>query len=93
VKKLTKIAKKNHIIIAAGLMESRGKAVQYSCPRRSKGLIGFHRKSSLPDGEEKFSDIGQTKRFRYQGIKVGIAICYESVNPETCRALAQTARN
>lgn len=52
------------------------------------GVIGRHRKSDLASGEEKTWDCGDDADvFDIDGIRVGIAICYESVKPATCAAL------
>lgn len=91
VAELTKLASENNIVICAGMPEKCfGKVHNTQVLVGPKGLIGFHRKSSLPSGEEKRFDIGHDANvFVIRGVKVGIAICFESVYPETCRALAR----
>ena len=58
------------------------------------GVIGKHRKSQLaggPDGEGKYWDPGDDANvFAVCGVRMGIAICYESVHPETCAKLRAT---
>lgn len=91
VRELTKIASENDVVICAGMPEkSFGKVYNTQVLVGPKGLIGFHRKSSLPSGEEQRFDMGHdTNVFVVRGVKVGIAICFESVYPETCRTLAR----
>lgn len=91
VGELTKLASENNIVICAGMPEkSFRKVYNTQVLVGPKGLIGFHRKSSLPSGEEQRFDIGHdTNVFVVRGVKVGIAICFESVHSETCRALAR----
>jgi predicted amidohydrolase len=90
VRELTAIASRNSIVIAAGFVESAGdKQHNTHVLVGPGGLIGYHRKSSLPDGEEKYFDVGDDCNvLDVCGHRVGIAICYESVHPETCRRLA-----
>lgn len=91
VRELTRIATENKIIVAAGLMEATdGKQYNTHVLVGPDGLIGYHRKSSLPSGEEKYFDVGSDYNvFEVLGCRVGIAICYESVHPETCHKLAE----
>ncbi|MEX2186392.1 MAG: carbon-nitrogen hydrolase family protein [Pirellulales bacterium] len=55
------------------------------------GLIGYHRKSALAGGkggEVAVWDAGNDANvFDIDGVRVGIAICFESVAAETCRKL------
>lgn len=55
------------------------------------GVIGYHRKSALaggPRGEGAVWDAGNDANvFDVAGMRVGVAICFESVHPETCRKL------
>jgi predicted amidohydrolase len=90
VGRLTALAKELDIIIAAGLAEKRGDKVHNTHVLVGpEGLIGTHSKSSFADGEEKYFDIGNDYNvFDIGSWKVGISICYESVQPETCRKLA-----
>jgi (R)-amidase len=91
IRHLTKIARENNIVICAGIPEKfYNKVYNTQVLVGPRGLIGFHRKSSLPNGEEKRFDIGNDANvFTIRGVKVGIAICFESVHPETCRTLAK----
>lgn len=91
VKRLTAIAKDADIIICAGIAENDGgKCHNTMVLVGSEGLIGTHRKSSFPTGEEKWFDIGNdTNVFNIRNIPVGISICYESVAPATCKALSE----
>lgn len=90
VTRLISISQKHDVVIAAGVMESDG-GRQYNTHVLvgPEGLLGYHRKSSLPDGEERYFDLGcDYNVVEVRGCRVGIAICYESVHPETCRRLA-----
>ena len=89
VKQLIKIANENNIVICAGMIEKAGdKAHNTQVIVGPKGLIGYHRKSRLPGGEEQWFDIGSDQNvFEVKGIKIGVAICFESIQPDTCRTL------
>lgn len=91
VQYLTGLAKELDIIICAGMAEKAGDKVHNTQVLIGPdGLIGAHSKSSFPDGEEKYFDIGNDYNvFDIGSWKVGIAICFESVHPETCRKLAE----
>lgn len=91
VQELTSFAKDNDIIICAGMAEKAASKVHNTqVVVGPQGVIGFHRKSSFPSGEEKWHDIGRdTNVFTVRGVRVGIAICFESIAPDTCRKLAR----
>lgn len=91
VKRLAALARELDIIIAAGLAEKEGeKEYNTHVLIGPDGLIGTHRKSSFPSGEEKWFDLGNDYNvFDIGPCKVGIAICFESVHPETCRKLRE----
>jgi len=92
IARVAAIAKRHDLIIAVGMTEKR--ADKYYLTHvlvGPKGVIGCHRKSSLaggPKGEGSVWDAGQdAKVFQVGAFKLGIAICYESVHPQTCRQL------
>lgn len=89
MQRLHELARQHDIIICAGIMERDGdKEHNTQVLVGPEGLIGKHRKSALPSGEEKWFDIGNDWNvFDINGIQIGIAICYESVHPETCQKL------
>jgi len=86
------IAREYRILIAVGMTENGGdKYFLTHVIVGPRGVIGFHRKSSLAggrDGEASVWDVGNDANvFGIKGVGVGIAICFESVHPETCRKL------
>ncbi len=91
VRQLVRLANAADIVIAAGIIEAAGDKQHnthvLAGPQR---LMGYHRKSSFPDGEEQFFDLGTDYNvIDVNGLAIGIAICFESVHPETCRKLAE----
>lgn len=90
VRRLHELAAELNIVLAVGLAEREGEKVYNShILVGPQGLIGSHRKSALPSGEEKWFDIGDDAHvFDVKGRKIGVAICFESVAPDTCKALA-----
>jgi (R)-amidase len=87
-----KIARKHGIIIAVGMTEKSGdKYFLTHALVGPEGILGVHRKSSLAggsSGEASVWDVGNDANvFEINGFNLGIAICYESVHPETCRKL------
>ena len=87
-----KIARKHDIVIAVGITEKSGE--KYFLTHvivGPKGILGFHRKSSLAcgsSGEASIWNVGSDANvFKINGLNIGIAICYESVHPEMCRKL------
>ena len=87
-----KIARKNGIVIAVGMTEKSGE--KYFLTHvivGPEGILGVHRKSSLAggsSGEASVWNVGNDANvFEINGFNIGIAICYESVHPETCRKL------
>jgi len=91
VKRIESLARRNRIVIAAGLAEAAdGRQYNTHVLVGPEGVLGFHRKSSFPEGEDKFFDLGSDyNAIQVRGSAIGIAICYESVHPETCRRLAE----
>jgi (R)-amidase len=92
IKRLIKLADELDIIMAVGMTELDGnKAYITQVLLDGKGVIGKHRKSALAggeNGESKIWDKGSDANvFEVKGHTVGIAICFESVHPETCAAL------
>lgn len=93
IRRLIRLAKELDIAMAVGMTETDGKKAYITQVfLDGGGVIGTHRKSSLaggPDnGEQLTWDKGDDANvFTCKGIKIGIAICFESVHPETCRKL------
>ena len=90
--RVEKIARKHNITIAVGMTEKSGnKYFLTHAIVTPEGVLGFHRKSSLADGksgEALVWDAGNDANvFDSKGFKIGIAICFESVHPQTCRKL------
>lgn len=93
IQAVTDIARKHDLLIAVGMTEhSEGRWYITHVLVGPDGVVGCHRKSSLAGGESGEAsvwDVGDdTNVFDVNGFTVGIAICFESVHPETCRALA-----
>ncbi len=91
IQRLTLLAGELDLILAVGMTELAGnKAFLTHVLLDGGGVIGTHRKSSLAGGENgegRVWDQGNDANvFEIKGKKVGIAICFESVHPETCRA-------
>ena len=76
-------------VLAVGMTERNGEKVHIThVVLDGNGVIGTHRKTSLAPGEEKTWDPGDDANvFEVKGIRVGIAICFESVHPPTCAKL------
>jgi nitrilase/N-carbamoylputrescine amidase len=91
VQRLTGLAKELDVIICAGMAEKAGDKVHNTQVLVGPdGLIGYHRKSSFASGEEKYFDVGNDlNTFDIAGWKAGVAICFESVHPETCAKLGE----
>ncbi len=89
IRRLVALAKELGITMAVGMTERDGdRAYITHVLLDGDGVIGTHRKSDLAAGEEKTWDRGNDANvFEIRGVKVGIAICYESVNPPTCAKL------
>lgn len=89
IQRLIRLADELDIIMAVGMTERDGDKVHIThVLLDGDGVIGKHRKSDLASGEEKTWDPGDDANvFDIKGAKIGIAICYESVNPPTCRKL------
>lgn len=89
IQRLVQLARELQVTIGVGMTEREGdRAYITHVLLDGRGIIGRHRKSELPSGEEKIWDCGNDKNvFEVNGICVGIAICYESVKPATCAAL------
>ncbi len=94
IQKLIKLARELDLTVAVGMTERDGdKAYITHVLLDGDGVIGKHRKSSLAggktNGEGLYWDEGNDANvFTVKDIKLGIAICFESVHPETCRKLA-----
>jgi predicted amidohydrolase len=91
-RRLTRLAAELDVILAVGMTElDDGKAYITHALFDGNGVIGTHRKSALAggdNGEAKIWDIGNDANvFDIGGRKIGIAICFESVHPQTCAAL------
>ncbi|HOA74105.1 MAG TPA: nitrilase-related carbon-nitrogen hydrolase [Phycisphaerae bacterium] len=89
VQRLMSIARESGVVLAVGLTERNGDRAHIThVVVDGDGVRATHRKSRLSPGEEKYWDPGDDANvFELNGIRMGIAICYESVNPETCAAL------
>jgi predicted amidohydrolase len=91
VKRVTALAKKSGVFIAAGMMEKAGhRRYNSHVVVGPGGLVGVHRKSWLPDNKERdVFDPGDDANIIDIGLcKLGVAICYESVYADHCIALA-----
>jgi len=92
VQRLIQLAKKHDIIIAAGMTELKdGRAHITHLLLNGDGILGLHRKSSLAGGSEGEARVWEagsdTNVVEIRGRTLGIAICFESVHPETCAEL------
>ncbi len=89
VQRLTKLAKELGVVLAVGMSERAGDKVHITqAVINGGGVVAHHRKTSLAAGEEKFWDPGDDANvFELKGVRIGIAICFESVHPETCSKL------
>lgn len=89
IQRLIRLARELDLVLVVGMTESNGDQAHIThVVLDGDGVIGKHRKSSLAPGEEKTWDPGDDANvFDIKGFKVGIAICYESVNPPTCAKL------
>ena len=88
IKRLITLAGELNIIIAVGMTEIDGDKLYIThVLLDGNGVIGKHRKSALAggeNGEAKTWDKGNDANvFTVKGYTLGIAICFESVNPET----------
>lgn len=92
VQRLVRLAGELDIIIATGMTEINGDHAYITHLLIGRdGILGVHRKSSLaggPKGEAQVWDAGNDANvFEIKGRKIGVAICFESVHPDTCAAL------
>lgn len=92
IRRLIKLAGELDIAMAVGMTEVDGdKAYITHVLLDGDGVIGTHRKSALAGGENGETAVwdqgNDANVFVYKGIRFGIAICFESVEPETCRKL------
>ncbi len=89
ISRLVELAEDLHIVIAVGMTERDGDNVYIAqVLLDGDGVIGVHRKSDMPEFDLKFWDLGDDQNvFDIGKAKVGVAICYESVNPMTCNRL------
>ena len=92
IARIAKIARRHQITIAVGMTERDGdKFYLTHVIVGPNGVIGRHRKSSLSGGktgEGRVWDAGNDANiFDIHGFKIGVAICFESVHPATCRKL------
>jgi len=92
IRRLIGLADELDIVMAVGLNEIDGDSVYIThVLLDGDGVIGVHRKSRHPGGEKGDGRIWDTgddfSAFDISGHKLGIAICFESVGPETCAAL------
>lgn len=89
VHRLINLARELNIVMAVGLTEQDDKRAHIThVLLDGRGVIGTHRKTMLSPGEEKAWDPGDDANvFDVKGIRIGIAICYESVKPTMCARL------
>jgi (R)-amidase len=92
IRRLIRLAAELDVILAVGMTElDNGNAYITHALLDGNGVIGTHRKSALAggnNGEAKIWDIGNDANvFEIKGRRIGIAICFESVHPQTCAAL------
>ncbi|MBI4578525.1 MAG: hypothetical protein HY718_02415 [Planctomycetes bacterium] len=89
VRRLTDLARELSVIICVGMTEGDGdRAFITQAIVDGHGVLGAHRKIELAPGEEKHWDPGNDANvFDIRGLRVGIAICYESVHPNICAKL------
>ncbi|MDZ4819620.1 MAG: nitrilase-related carbon-nitrogen hydrolase [Planctomycetota bacterium] len=93
IKRIAKLAKELDMILAVGLTELDGKSAYIThVIVGPEGVIGTHRKSSLAGGKDNgesrtWEQGNDANVFDLLGYKVGVAICFESVHPETCAKL------
>ncbi len=92
IQRLIGLARDLDCCLAVGMTELEGdKAYITHVLLNGTGVIGRHRKSSLAGGENgegRVWDRGNDANvFSINGYSVGIAICFESVHPQTCAAL------
>lgn len=98
VLRLVRLAGELDVVLAVGLTEiENGHAYITHVLLEGDGVLGRHRKSALaggPGGEAAVWDCGDDANvFTVMGHRVGIAICFESVEPETCAALRDAGAN
>ena len=92
VQRLIRLAGELDVILAVGMAEAAGDKVHIThVIVDGDGIIGTHRKSALAGGktgEGRVFDVGNDANvFDIKGWRLGIAICFETVHPETCAAL------
>ncbi len=89
VRRLIELARELEIVMAVGMTERSGKQAHITqVLLDGRGVIGTHRKTLLAPGEEKTWDPGNDANvFEIKGIRIGIAICFESVQPTMCSRL------
>jgi len=89
IRRLIELAGRRGVALAVGMTERDGDRVYIAhVLLDGRGVIGVHRKTRLAPGEEQYWDPGDDARvFEYRGIRLGIAICYESIHPEMCARL------
>jgi predicted amidohydrolase len=89
IQRLIRLADELDVVLAVGMTEKNGDQAHIThVVLDGDGVIGYHRKTRVAPGEERTWDPGNDANvFEVQGVRIGIAICYESVHPETCREL------
>jgi predicted amidohydrolase len=89
---LTEWARAHHLYLVVGLLESSSEGLfNAQLLTGPEGLIGVYRKIHLPYlGVDRFVDPGDRPFAVWQAgpARIGLAICYDSSFPETCRVLA-----
>lgn len=92
VRRLIALARELDVALAVGMTELDGdRAYITHVLLDGDGVMGRHRKTALAGGargEARVWDRGDDREvFPFRDHTLGIAICFESVQPETCRAL------
>jgi predicted amidohydrolase len=92
IEQLVAIARRDNLLLVVGLLErTREKLFNAQVLVGPSGLIGSYRKIHIPHlGVDRFVDPGDRPFAVWEanGARIGLAICYDSSFPETCRVLA-----
>jgi omega-amidase len=87
---LTRVAKENQTTIVIGLSELKHQQLYNTAFIIDQtGIIGKHRKINLTTNETIFDAGEEINVFDVNGIKIGIAICFETWFPEIFRILVE----
>jgi predicted amidohydrolase len=87
---LTRVAKENQTTIVIGLSELEENCLYNTAfVIDQTGIVGKHRKINLTTNETIFEAGNQINVFDINGVKIGIAICFETWFPEIFRILVE----